>query len=175
LAKAFVLAVVALLAGLLVYWLAGSHGAAPGRAVAPPASGTGLSSPGAPPGASSSAPPAVDTGPIAPPRTEQEKEHDALEQRRAPLYGRLHQSLGAALTAVQPSDDDPATLDLYAAQDLPGNTLSLLSLALQANVSYYGFRHIRFFAPNPPQSLERYRLDAEANSDGAGNWQTFKK
>jgi hypothetical protein len=95
--------------------------------------------------------------------------------RRRPLYGRLHQDLGAELAAVRASDDDGATLDLYAARDAPGNTLALMARTLQANVAYYGFRHIRFYAPNPAGAIEKFRLDAEANADSAGNWQTFKK
>jgi hypothetical protein len=98
-----------------------------------------------------------------------------VETRRRPLYGLLHQNLGAQLVAVRPSDDDGATLDLYAARDAPGNTLTLLARVLRANVAYYGFRHIRFYVPNPASAIEKFRLDAEANCDSAGNWQIFKK
>ncbi len=177
--KAMVLSLVALAVGLFVYWLARPRTVAPARerttsTVPENPVPSGPNPPNPPNHASApAAPPA--TGPIEPPRTEQEKEHDTLESRRAPLYGRLHQDFGAALVAVRPSDDDAATLDLYAAQDAPGNTLGLLNLALRANIAYYGFRHIRFYLPNPPQTIEKFRLDAEASVDSAGNWQTFKK
>jgi hypothetical protein len=171
-AKAVILACVAVAAGLMVYWLAGPKAPAPSRgtSAAPPSDSVGAGSTAAVP---ASGPPAA--GPIEPPRTEQQKEHDALESRRAPLYGRLHQDLGAALKAVRPADDDPAALELYAAPGVQVDTLTLLSQALRDNASYYGFRHIRIYAPNPPGSIELYRLDAEANADSTGNWQTFKK
>jgi hypothetical protein len=177
--KALILIGVAVGMGLLVYWLA-----APRRPAPASTKQTALT-PGAPPAPTSTEtavqtveparPPDSEAGPITPPKSEQEKERESLESRRAPLYARLHQDLGAGLKAVRPSDDDAATLDLYSTQDAPGNTIALLNLALHTNVAYYGFRHIRFFAPNPPGSIELYRLDAEASVDSAGNWQTFKK
>ncbi len=173
--KAAVLAVVAIAVGLLVYLLARPPAATPERMRVPassPESPNPVSAPGVDGGAPGSP---VTTGPIAPPRTDQEKERDSIESRRTTLYGRLHQDLGAAVVAIRPSDDDGSTLDLYAANDMPGNTLVLLNLAVRANVSYYGFRHIRFFVPNPPRSIEQFHLDAEASADSAGNWQTFKK
>jgi hypothetical protein len=175
--KALVLVGVALAVGLLVYWLAS------GRTVAPRTTPSKVNG-----GATDSTGTARDTpaardlparpaegGPIEPPKSAEEKERESLESRRLPLYARLREDLRGSLAAVRPSDDDAATLDLYAAQDAPGNTIAVLNLALRDNVSYYGFRHIRFFAPNPGDSIERYRLDAEANTNGDGNWQTFKK
>jgi hypothetical protein len=175
--RALVLVGVALAVGLLVYWLASGHivtrGAAPAKSNAgmPDSIGTRNVAPAQQDLAASTA----EHGPIEPPKSAQARERETLESRRLPLYARLRQDLRGSLAAVRPSDDDAATLDLYAAQDTPGNTIALLNLALRDNVSYYGFNHIRFFAPNPAQSIERFRLDAEANSDRDGNWQTFKK
>jgi hypothetical protein len=174
--KSLVLVGVALAAGLLVYWLASGRTSAPIR---PPASPIVAPQIGVSPRGSGGeqAPPGRDanTGPIEPPRSEQEKEHDTLESRRAPLYARLRQDLRGSLAAIRPSDEDAATLDLYAIQDAPENTMALLNLAIRDNVAYYGFRHILYYLPNPPMSIERYRLDAEANADRSGNWMTFKK
>jgi hypothetical protein len=183
LGKALILLAVAVGVGLLVYWLAAPRNAVSGVAPHSKASvgpGGSTTVPGdttpVPGSASDPAKPRdTSSGPIAPPLTAQEKERESLESRRAPLYRKLHQDLGDALKAVRPCDDDAATLDLYAAQDAPGNTIMLLNMALQTNVAYYGFRHIRFFAPNRPGAIELYRLDAEASADSSGNWQTFKK
>jgi len=176
--KTLILLGVAIGMGLLVYWLAAPRTSVPAPAAPPARTSDTPASPAASPNDAAQPVKPRDTaggGPIAPPLTAEEKEHETLESRRAPLYGKLHKDLGAALKAVRPSDDDAATLDLYAAQDAPGNTIMLLNMALQTNVAYYGFRHIRFFAPNPPGAIELYRLDAEASADNAGNWQTFKK
>ena len=62
-----------------------------------------------------------------------------------------------------------------ATENAAGDTAALLNVALRDDVGYYGFRHIRFFVVNGPGTVERYRLDAEANAGGHGNWQTFKK
>jgi len=178
--KAAILAVVAIVVGLLVYVLARPHVAAP-----PPAprqtSATPSDSVPAPDRGAGAVPSQAQpesrapTGPIAPPRTAEEKELDAIEQRRGALYARLHLDMGATLVAVRPSDADAATLDIYAAADSPGNALSLFKVAQQANVGYYGFRHIRFFAPNPAGSMEKFHLDSEASADESGNWSIFKK
>jgi hypothetical protein len=177
--KALILLGVAIGVGLLVYWLAAPHNAGR-RGLEPSVNSTGTAAGPSKADGSSESPDArrqrdANSGPIAPPLTAQEKEREDLESRRAPLYSKLHQDLGQALKAVRPSDDDGATLDLYAAQDAPGNTIMLLNMALKTNVGYYGFRHIRFYAPKPPGAIELYRLDAEASADSAGNWQTFKK
>jgi len=191
--KALVLAIVAVAVGMLVFWLARPRTVSPDAtrtgssrhgelndsgldhsgSASSPESGAGAGKAGGGANSDSATRTPASVGPIEPPRTEQQKERDAIESRRMTLYGRLHQDLGAEVVAIRPSDDDAATLDLYAARDV--STLALLSVALRANIAYYGFRHIRFFAPNPPQSIEKFRLDAEASADAAGNWQTFKK
>jgi len=172
--KVLIIAAVAVAVGLLVYWSARRHPIAPtGRPPSDSASRSG-SAPSAIP-SELQRPDQSDNGPIQPPRTDAEKERDALESRRAPLYARLHQDLGQSLLAVRPSDDDATTLDLYPAVDSQGSATAFLPVVLRANVAFYGFRHIRFFAANPAQSIERYRLDAEASSDASGNWNTFKK
>jgi len=172
--KAVVLAVVAIAVGLLVYLLARPRPAAPqSERIATVAPANPIERAPATVGGTEQEPAA--TGPIAPPRTEQEKEHDAIEKRRETLYGRLHQDLGTALVAVRPSDDDASTLELYAANAAPDTASVLLNFAFRANVTYYGFRHIRFYLPNPAGSIERFRLDAEASTDPSGNWQMFKK
>lgn len=175
--KWLVLVGVALIVGLLVYWLGAGHIGSPKP---PPAKKITPQKPTVTPedGAASkgnSTGGGTDSGPIEPPRTSEEKERDRVESRRGVLYARLHQALGGSVTAVRPADEDPATLDLYAARDEPGTSLAMLNVALKADAGYYGFRHIRFYAPNPPQSIERYRLDAEASPDNTGTWQIFKK
>lgn len=112
---------------------------------------------------------------IEPPRSPQQREQDDLEAKRGPFYAALHQNGETLLAAFQPASDDPATLELYAVQNNNQTALQLLSLASRADAFHYGFRHIRIFLPNPPESVERYRLEAEATPDANGAWQAFRK
>jgi hypothetical protein len=180
LGKALILAVVAIGVGVLVYWLAGPRPVAPAKTPAiekstpVPASNT-MSPVNAE--SSGSRKPDVDPSPapIPPPRTPQQRESDATEARRAEFYDRLRRDAGNAFVTFRPAEEDAATLDIKAGQDDPANISPLINLVLRDNAYFYGFRHIRFYAPNPPQMVERYRLAAEANADAQGNWQTFQK
>jgi hypothetical protein len=177
--KALILLGVAIGAGLLVYWLAGPHGTAPPggssqTAVAATPSARGASATDTASSTGHAAPSNLST-PIEPPRSPEQREREERERRRADYYAQLRREAGNALLAIRPSDDDPATLELYAGQDDPQNIAPLLNTALHANAYFYGFRHIRYYAPNPPQEVERYRLEAEANADPNGDWHTFQK
>ena len=169
-AKAIIRVGVAVAVGLLVYWFAGGKtrapAAAPPKLIAAEARAADQAAPTAP----------VDAGPLRVPQTEAEIKLQSLEARRLPLYAELRRGLGAALAAVRPGDDDPATLEIYCASDAgSGGTTSVLGRVVRANITYYGFRHIRCYAAAPAQSLERYQLDSEASVDASGNWQSFRK
>ncbi|HLV81021.1 MAG TPA: hypothetical protein VKT32_12105 [Chthonomonadaceae bacterium] len=156
--RALILFAVALASGTLVFWLASprsrsSAGVAPGA------------------GASSNA----DTASIPAPLTPEQKEHNAIEAQRAPFYGRLRGQLGDLVAAARPADEDQATLLLYAQHDDEHAVDELLAQAVQPDAYRYGFRHVRFYLPNPPGSLDKYHLAAEASADDNGAWQAFYK
>lgn len=178
--KALILAMVAIGVGLLVYWLAAPHLTAPAKTPSmekstPVPASTAMSPVNAESAGIRKPTPASSSVPIAPPRTPQQKESDETEARRAEFYDRLRRDAGNAFVTFRPAEEDAATLDIKAGQDDPANINPLINLVLRDNAYFYGFRHIRFYAPNPPQMVERYRLAAEANADAQGNWQTFQK
>ncbi len=164
--RALILLAVAIVTGWLVYsWMAPRFLASDSKVtVSAPTSES-------PPAEGAAAPlPA-----LAPPRTPEQQTRDTLEAQRAPFYNQIRQRFGPQLADVRPDPEDGADLDLYAANDDPQLLPQLLSQTIQPDAIRYGFRHVRFFVPNPPDEAERYRLDAEVTSDDQGNWQTFRK
>ena len=123
----------------------------------------------------SAASPALSTAPIAPPRTAAQRESDDLEARRAPYYRWLHEKFGDVLSAQQASASDAATLDLTLTRADSTLVLSLLGQAVQPYADRYGFNHVRFFMPNAPGEVERYRFAAEASPSPDGSWKAFEK
>jgi hypothetical protein len=117
--------------------------------------------------------PSLSTDPIAPPRTEERRQQEQTEARRAPFYVLLRQNF-ASIAAVRPAADDPATLEIYANIDDPRVSMEIVRLAMVPNGSKYGFERVRFYLPNAPGSVDRYRLDAEATVDKQGVWNTFR-
>lgn len=113
--------------------------------------------------------------PLEPPRTAEQRERDAVEDRRAAFYSRLHQDSGGAFAVVRPSASDGSTLEIYAKDSNEALALDRITMAIRANASYYGFRHIVYYSRNDASSVDPYHLDAEANADGTGKWATFKK
>ena len=119
--------------------------------------------------------PALPNPLIAPPQTASQREADDIEVRRAPYYRWLHSKFGDVLSAQQSSSADAATLDLYTTQADPSLVLSLLGQAGQPYADQYGFNHVRFFMPNAPGSVERYRFAAEASPSADRRWKAFEK
>ena len=123
----------------------------------------------------SSSSPVLPNTPISPPRTTSQREADTIETRRAPYYRWLHTKYGDHLAGQQTNPADSATLDLYTTHADPALVLYLLGQAVQPYANQYGFNHVRFFQPNPPGEVERYRFDAEASPDPDGTWKAFTK
>jgi hypothetical protein len=161
-------------AALLLYLAAAPHllppATSPTAPVLPPTADTEPPVNGAP-----SAAPTLPTAPIAPPRTAAQRAADDIEVRRAPYYRWLHTKFGEILAAQQAGASDSATLDLYTTRADPSLVLSLLGQAVQPYADRYGFNHVRFFMPNPPGNVERYRFAAEASPGADGSWKAFEK
>ena len=120
-------------------------------------------------------PSSSENAPIAPPRTEQQREQDSVESRRAAFYRQVREQTGDAIVSLKPKEEDRSTLDVIRSEDNPRNTTPLIDLIVRAGAFRNGFRHIRIMAPNPAGALERVRLEAEANSNDDGNWFSFRK
>ena len=113
--------------------------------------------------------------PIAPPRTEQQKEQDNVESRRTAFYRQSREQAGDEIESMRPKEEERSTLDVTRSEANPKNLLPLIDLLVRTGAYRNGFRHIRIFAPNPAGTLDRVRLEAEANANEDGNWFTFRK
>lgn len=167
--RAIALALVAVGVALLVYWLAAPK---PAPVPAIRSNPSPAVAPADPPSAHA---PTDTSAPIDPPKSSAQREYESRESRRNALYARIRQEGGAYLTDATPDPDDPATLDLYTAQDNDALVDSFLNLIVRLDAYHYGFRHVRFFLPNPSGTAERFRMAAEAQPDASGAWQAFRK
>lgn len=167
---------VAVAAGLLVYWLAAPHFLAPPQ---PSLSGNqSAPTPLSTQPSASNAPQSTGVGsspPISAPLTPQQQAADTLEAKRAPYYDWARSQAGNTISDLRPADDDGAVLQIYVAQDDPQLVMPLIQSIVTPYAYHYGFRHVRIFLPNPTDASERYRLYAEANADDDGTWHTFLK
>src|SRR5262249_17878154 len=112
---------------------------------------------------------------LAPPRTPEQRANDDLEAKRAPYYRWVREQAAGLVSDVRPADDDGSALVIYTTSDTPDIVSTLASDVIAPAAFQYGFRHVRFFVPNPPGSVSQYRYDAESNADPDGSWHTFHK
>lgn len=180
LGQAVVFLVVFVGVAALLYKIAAPHVLPPvtsnsSDSVSPPAVSNPVTPPSPSAAVASVAPTAPPSGRIAAPRSAAQRESDDIEARRAPYYQWLRTNYGDVLAAEQPNSSDTATLDLYTRRADPSLTLWLVAHAVQPYADQYGFNHVRFFAPNPPTEVERYRFAAEASPDRDGQWHAFEK
>lgn len=131
---------------------------------------------------SSSLPPITATGTpggsgpnLAPPQTPEQKALADYETQRAALYAFLREKCSSLIVDGRPALDDGSILSLYTTRNDDRIVTDILAQVVTPNVYGYGFRHVRFYLPNPPGSVERYHLAAETNADEGGNWQAFQK
>ena len=168
---------VAILTGLLIFWLASPYLLpAPKPNSFLPAAGNNDTTPSS----STEKQPAADhagvlnsAAPLSAPRFQSQRTTNDLESKRADYYDFLRRQCADLIADARPADDDSAVLLLYAAKDEPNVVPQMLSRAVQPCAYKYGFRHTRFYVPNPPGSVERYRFEAEANADENGAWHVF--
>ena len=160
-----------------------SPGSASPSAPSPPSGmGASSSSSSSSPSATSALPPITAIGSpggngpnLAPPQTPEQKALADYEAQRAPLYAFLREKCGRLIVEGRPALDDRSILSLYTTRSDDHIVTDILAQAVQPYVYGYGFRHVRFYLPNPSGSVERYHLAAEANADERGNWQAFQK
>ncbi len=113
------------------------------------------------------------SSPLPAPRSVNQRAADDLVAKRADYCHFLLQKCADLIADAHPADDDPAVLLLYAAKDAPNIVQQILSQTVQPYAYKYGFRHIRFYVPNGPASIEKYRFEAEANADENAVWHVF--
>lgn len=147
-----------------------------------PASSSGTASHNA--GGTSSLPPITASGMpdssglpnLAPPKTEEQRAIEDYERQRAPFYTFLRDRCGQLVIEGKPALDDRSVLTLYCARTDNAIITDILKQIVQPYAYSYGFRHVRFYFPNPKGSVEHYHLAAEANWDEqTRTWQAFYK
>jgi hypothetical protein len=161
-------AILGALAGLLIVGL-GAYFAfgrkAPARSAPPPlpaqsaAADAGAPHPGA----------AVDV-----PLSKEEKLREELGAKRLPFYRFLRQNYGNLIERFSVLEEFD-TLDLVVTQADERTLTALVQQAIAPSAKEYGFRRVRFYTRNGPNSVEPFTVVAESSEDGSGRWNTFMK
>lgn len=175
--RALLVLMVAIGTALVVFWLAAPRLLSTKDVDSPAHSQEILrpESPPAPAATAAAAEPDASTEPgIAPPLTREEREYADIEARRAPFYDSLRRNY-SFITVLRPAPGDQTTIEVYLNQTDTQLVPTLVYDAIAPYAKRYGFRRARFYMPNPPGSVERYRLDSEATQDSGGGWNTFRK
>jgi hypothetical protein len=111
---------------------------------------------------------------ITPPLNPEDREYEDVEKQRAPFYSWVRQNF-TYVAALRPSPEDQSTLEIYTRQDDARMSTALVHDIVAPYAKKYGFRRARFYLPNPPGNVDRYRLDSESTPDSGGVWNTFRK
>ena len=121
----------------------------------------------------SSGPPKPDR-PINAPLTREEEIRQEFSRKRLPFYKFLRDNYSELIKnfAVTESVD---TLDLEVTKSDSETLANIISNAVSPTAKQYGFRKVRFYVPNPPNSVQPVTLVAESTYDDAGRWNTFMK
>ena len=171
---------------LLALWLLAPRLLSPGSSAPAPASSPSASAaPTAsaassasalPPITATSAPGTQNALPgIAPLVSPEQKAIQDYEAQRAPFYAFLRDKCAALIADGRPSDAERSLLVLYTARNDDRVVTDILAQVITPYAYAYGFRHVRFYLPNPPGGVERYRLAAEAQASAPNTWQAFQK
>ncbi len=112
---------------------------------------------------------------IAPLVSPEQKAMEEYEAQRAPFYNYLRDKCAGLVTDGRPSQEDRSLLVLYTARNDSTIVTDILTQIVTPYAYSYGFRHVRFYLPNPPGGVERYRLAAEAQAASPSNWQAFQR
>jgi len=108
------------------------------------------------------------------PRPREEEVREEFSRRRLPFYRFLRANYGKVVEhfgVTQGLD----TLDLVVNRTDEETLRTIISMAVGPSAKEYGFRKVRFLAPNPPGSVDPLTLVAESTVDDTGHWNTFKK
>ena len=111
---------------------------------------------------------------LAPVQTPEQNAVKEYEAQRTPFYDLLRRQCGDLVVEGRPAQEDRSILVLYATRHDGSIVTDLLARVVNPYAYAYGFRHVRFYLPNPRGSVEHYQLAAEASSDGNGRWQAFQ-
>ncbi len=184
--RALLVVVIAVCTCLLILWLAAPRLLSPGSP-ALPGSAPSLSpvNSAAPLASSNTLPPITARGALgsggaalpnsAPLVSPGQKAMEDYEAQRAPFYAYLHDKCPGLVIDGRPSQEDRSLLVLYTARNDATIVTDILTQIVTPYGYSYGFRHIRFYLPNPLGGVERYRLAAEAQAASPNNWQAFQR
>jgi hypothetical protein len=187
-AKATLFILIAVAAGLIVYFLAAPrfvHGNSGNRQEQqrtsqkqPGSLSRVLSSPEILPTSTHDSSSSVDTAPqIDVPLTSEQRTKQDLEARRGPLYAWIRANMAETLVGWEPANAEPATLDLFLARTDSATPVmsSCMEKLINPYATRFGFNHIRFYLPSPANSIDPWHIDSEATPDENGTWHLYKK
>lgn len=151
-----------LLVGLAGYLALGRK--APATAPQPPVSvpDAGLSGPPTP------------AAPVTAPLSREDQLREELGRKRLPFFRFLRDNYGEIIERFSVLEDFD-TLDLVVKQADERTLTSIIQQAIAPSAKQYGFRRVRFYTRNPPNSVEPFKVVAESSEDGSGRWNTFMK
>jgi hypothetical protein len=112
--------------------------------------------------------------PLNAPQTKEEQVREEFARKRLPFYKFLRDNYSAVIRnfAITESID---TLDLEVTKSDSDTLSNIISNAVSPTAKEYGFRKVRFYVANPPNSVQPVTLVAESTYDDAGRWNTFMK
>ncbi len=99
---------------------------------------------------------------------------EELGQKRLPFFRFLRQNYGNIIERFSVLEDFD-TLDLVIKQDDDRTMAGIIQQAIAPSAKEYGFRRVRFYTRNAPNSVEPFTIVAESSEDGSGRWNTFRK
>jgi hypothetical protein len=158
-----------LIAAVAAYFVFGRKPAAPGNTL----SGTSQTAFSSSDSSGGSSIPKPDR-PLNAPLTKEEETREEFARKRLPFYKFLRDNYSQIIKnfAVTDSLD---TLDVEVTKSDDETLANIISNAVSPTAKQYGFRKVRFYVPNPPNSPQPVTLIAESTYDDAGRWNTFKK
>jgi hypothetical protein len=112
--------------------------------------------------------------PITAPLGKEEELREELGRKRLPFYRFLRENYGQLIERFSVLQDFD-TLDLVVTQADESVLTGLIQHAIAPQAKQYGFRRVRFYVRNAPNSVEPFTVIAESSDDGSGRWNTFMK
>ena len=139
-----------------------------------PSPGSSQPAPSTPDGSQTIGGPRPDR-PLNAPLPKDEETREEFARRRLPYYKFLKDNYSGLIKSFAVTENLD-TLDLEVAKSDDETLRTIISYAVSPTAKQYGFRKVRFYVPNSPNSVQPVTLVAESTFDeAAGKWNTFQK
>lgn len=112
--------------------------------------------------------------PLDAPLSREDEVRQQFAAKRIPFFRYLHDNWGGVVTHFAVTEEID-TLDLVVSKTDDETLRQVVENAVSPTAKEYGFRRIRFYKLNSPESVKAATLIAESTYDDAGHWNTFRK